>query len=537
MKILAWQDLMENNAWTPASNRNEYTRKCGFQMIARITSSKSFRQVVYYNENKLKDKSAQCIDAVGFGQEHYTLTSKEKLQRLQKQARKNRQVKTNAMHISLNFEHGEKLSQFKLRQIAASYMDKIGFGGQPYLVYLHKDAGHPHIHIVTTNIRDDGSRIPTHNIGATIGMVAREQVEEEFGLVKAAGRGNAYFQGIVPADIEGILGGTVKNKATVSNIVRAVLSKYQFTSLGEFNAILRQFNVMADPGAEGSLLREREGILYSAIDKEGEKAGAQIKASSIYVNGWGNLPNSPTTRLLKAKYEQSAYRRQAFRDELAATIEQILQQGVLFSEFRERLRAKKIEITVRYNVKGHMSGIIFVDHENGVAFQGSDLRKGMGAAGIAARLVSAENITRSFNTRLVNDTLAATVYSEGFVQVLRAWKDSGLQVEARQLPDGAVYFYMGATHLPTGSFIPAPSHIQKYLLVNLSRADSRTNRGYRRREDSPAEIHAAVSTLASSGLWLHSIIRELVTAEEEQGHLPYELLKEAKKRKRKKRSR
>jgi hypothetical protein len=31
-------------------------------------------------------------------------------------------------------------------------MDKIGFGDQPYLVYRHLDAGHPHIHIVTKTL-------------------------------------------------------------------------------------------------------------------------------------------------------------------------------------------------------------------------------------------------------------------------------------------------------------------------------------------------------------------------------------------------
>ena len=38
-------------------------------------------------------------------------------------------------------------------------MQGIGFGNQPYLVYQHHDAGHPHIHMVTANIQADGQRI------------------------------------------------------------------------------------------------------------------------------------------------------------------------------------------------------------------------------------------------------------------------------------------------------------------------------------------------------------------------------------------
>jgi len=78
---------------------------------------------------------------------------------------KNARAKTNCVHISLNFDVSEKLNKNKLNEIAADYMDKIGFGDQPYLVYQHNDAAHPHLHIVTTNIREDGKRISIHNLG------------------------------------------------------------------------------------------------------------------------------------------------------------------------------------------------------------------------------------------------------------------------------------------------------------------------------------------------------------------------------------
>ena len=44
------------------------------------------------------------------------------------------------------------LNKEKLCAIAETYMKAIGFEKQPYLVYRHYDAGHPHIHIVSTNI-------------------------------------------------------------------------------------------------------------------------------------------------------------------------------------------------------------------------------------------------------------------------------------------------------------------------------------------------------------------------------------------------
>jgi hypothetical protein len=79
----------------------------------------------------------------------------------------NSRVKTNTLHIILNFDRDDKPDVNTLQQIAAAYMEKIGFGDQPYLVYQHKDASHPHLHIVTTNVQVDGNRISIHNIGKT----------------------------------------------------------------------------------------------------------------------------------------------------------------------------------------------------------------------------------------------------------------------------------------------------------------------------------------------------------------------------------
>jgi hypothetical protein len=71
----------------------------------------------------------------------------------------NENVSGNSVHISLNFAAENNLSKEHLQQIAAEYMEQIGFGKQPYWVYQHNDAGDKHIHIVSVKVRPDGSRI------------------------------------------------------------------------------------------------------------------------------------------------------------------------------------------------------------------------------------------------------------------------------------------------------------------------------------------------------------------------------------------
>ena len=129
-------------------------------MVAKITLPASIKKALNYNEQKLKEGKAVCIYAHQFLKEAEKLNFYEKLQRFEALIALNKRASTNTVHISLNFGLNEKMEKEKLAGIACLYMYKIGFDEQPYLVYQHLDAGHPHIHIVSTNIKKDGKESP-----------------------------------------------------------------------------------------------------------------------------------------------------------------------------------------------------------------------------------------------------------------------------------------------------------------------------------------------------------------------------------------
>lgn len=93
-------------------------------MVARISVGKIIKRMVNYNELKLQQGKAMLIDAVHFGKEAEDLNFRNKLYRFEMLQEKNQNVKTNAVHISLNFDISEKLEREKLQQIAAAYMEK-----------------------------------------------------------------------------------------------------------------------------------------------------------------------------------------------------------------------------------------------------------------------------------------------------------------------------------------------------------------------------------------------------------------------------
>src|SRR3954466_12428633 len=103
-------------------------------MVARIKKTQRLSKAVNYNEKKVQQHKAECINAVNYAKDPEQLNCYQKLHRLEHQAALNQRVKSNSVHISLNFDATDKLDKEKLNQIADSYMQQIGFGKQPYLV-------------------------------------------------------------------------------------------------------------------------------------------------------------------------------------------------------------------------------------------------------------------------------------------------------------------------------------------------------------------------------------------------------------------
>lgn len=350
-------------------------------MVAKVISGKTIRGVLNYNENKVKAGVADCILASKFGCQVNELTFSNKLNRFEKLIALNRKTKTNTIHISLNFDVSEKIALEKMNAIIAAYMNRIGFGDQPYLAYQHRDAAHPHVHIVTTNIQSSGQRIDIHNIGRNQSEKARKEIEKTFGLVRAEGR-RKEEQVFKPVNPEQAIYGKSETKRTISNVVRMVIGSYKYTSLPEFNAALRQFNVMADRGKEGTRMHDKKGLMYSILDNKGNKVGVPIKASSIY--------RKPMLSFLEKQFKLNEVMRGPHKEKLKSCIDGVLasKQSLSRAAFMTALNKQSIYVLFRENAEGLIYGVTFVDNKNKVVFNGSDLGKAYSAKAIVARLSS-----------------------------------------------------------------------------------------------------------------------------------------------------
>ncbi len=351
-------------------------------MVAVIKTGHSIHRIFNYNENKVKAGVAECIGAGNYPIDPDKMSLSMKLNRFLKQMKLNENVKRNSVHISLNFDVSEShLSQEKLLAIAEDYMEKIGFGKQPYLVYQHYDAGHPHIHLVTTNVEADGKRIDLHHLGIRKSEPARKVIEKDFGLVAAEAQKKQENYLLKPISASKALYGKSQTKMAIQNVLEAVLSQYKYTSLPELNSVLKQYNVIAERGTEDSRVYQTGGLLYRVLDAAGNPIGVPIKASLFY--------NKPTLKFLEQKFRENEPKRMPYKTRIRNAIDMaLLGKRPTLLGLIKALEKQGIHTALRTNETGMMYGITYVDHQTKSVFNGSALGKQYSAKAIQERCVS-----------------------------------------------------------------------------------------------------------------------------------------------------
>lgn len=347
-------------------------------MVAKITTPGHLLKALYYNENKVTNGKAVCLHAGGFLRDANEMTVNQKAKGFERLNERNERAKTKTLHISLNFDPSEKLTDAQLKEIAAAYLKGIGFEGQPYLVYRHNDAGHPHIHIVTTTIKEDGSRINTHNIGRNQSEKTRKELEKQFGLVKAGGR-KTIKQDLPPRIGTGLQYGKTETHKAITQVISSVIKNYLFSSLPELNAVLRKYGVQADPGTETSRVYKHRGLNFRMLDANGKPVGVPIKASSI--------PGKPTLDRLEKLFDENKLKKDPFKTVIKNAVEDaLLSKPGNLQDLKKILAAKNIDLVLRQAPDGRTYGVTFIDENNRVVINGSDLGKAYSAAHLQIRL-------------------------------------------------------------------------------------------------------------------------------------------------------
>jgi len=334
-------------------------------MIAKIGRSGNLYGALAYNQLKVVNENGQILFAnkiIETANGHYSVA--QLAQSFAPYLIANRNTEKHTLHISLNPDPKDTVSDDKFREMAQEYMQEMGYGQQPFLVFKHTDIDRTHIHIVSVCVDEEGKKISDKFEKRRSMNVCRE-LERKHDLIPATDKGHQQNNKVLsPVDYQ-----TGDIKSQIASVIRHLPKYYQFQTLGEHNALLSLFNITTEK-VEGELQGKfQQGLLYFALNDKGEKVSHPFKASLF-----GKDAGISELELHFEKSKETLKNHTA-KPTIKAVVAMALQSTSDEQTFKKQLAEQGINVIVRRNDTERIYGITFIDHNSMTVWNGSRLGK------------------------------------------------------------------------------------------------------------------------------------------------------------------
>ena len=337
-------------------------------MIAKISSSANLAGALGYNFKKVDTGGASVLLAEGlYEPPGATYTLHEVLSDMQALIPSKCRTKNLVFHCSLNPHPKEKLTDENLIRIAQEYMQALGYGSQPYIVFKHHDIEREHIHIVSLRVNSAGEKINDKFENRRSKRIT-DHLEHKYGLIPSTPskeqRTNA------PTSQENLTSDNIRSE--IAQTLRGILTHYHFCSLGEFKAIIGGYQLTVEEVKNSYRGREYNGIVYAPTDEAGNKLCPPLHASKIG-RGVGYTA-------LQSKMRQSKQGIKPFLPEMRQRVLAVMRTSPQTEEeLLASLEKSGLRCLIRKSEGGRIDGITFIDDNLGIALNGSRLGQGYAA--------------------------------------------------------------------------------------------------------------------------------------------------------------
>ena len=338
-------------------------------MVAKISIGSSLYGALAYNGEKMNKEQGRVLGANKIilpadGQ----IDIARMVENFNDFMPKTGKTKKPVLHISLNPHPDDRLSEQQYEILAREYLDKLGFGEQPYIIYKHMDIDRHHIHIVTVNVNEQGKRLNQDFLFRRSKRITTG-LEEKYNLHKAQREKITPDMPIRKVDPSGDI------KRQVANTVKMVGMRYMFQTIGEYNAILSLYNIRCEQTDGRVNGREYHGLVYFATDDDGKTIATPFKAS--------RLGKFASRTAIDSRFEKAKD-----KIEVAPTkrnVDDVLANAADKSDFIAKLKVRNIDVVFRYTDEGRIYGVTFIDHGTMTVLNGSRLGKEFSANAINDR--------------------------------------------------------------------------------------------------------------------------------------------------------
>ena len=401
-------------------------------MIAKISATENLGGALGYNFKKVEKGEASILLAAELYQDKEgSYTIEEVFADMEALIPKKCRTKKTVFHCSLNPHPDEKLSDETLVKIAKEYMEALGYGKQPYIVFKHNDIAREHIHIVSLRVDSEGRKL-NDRFEKRRSKQITDALERKYNLIPSSKVTDKAMKETPKIDTN-----KGKIKEQVANVVRMVLKHYCFCSLGELNAILSKYNLAVEEVKTEFRGKKYDGLVYVPTDDKGGKISTPINASDI---GRGVGYTAVQNRMQKSKLAVKPLV-PAIRGKVLQTMRTSPRTE---EELRQRLEEQGLRVVIRKNESGRIYGITFIDDEVGIALNGSRLGKGY-----AANIFNAY-----FSNSTYNPFLDETLYGSPSVRLEQSATVQTLQQnteESDNLVDELIEDMVGESFGTTGN--------------------------------------------------------------------------------------
>lgn len=301
----------------------------------------------------------------------------------------NIKVKKPVFTVSINpsDEDLEHLTDDELLQIAKDYMEQMGYGKQPAVIFKHRDIERTHLHIVSIRVDRNGNKIDD-KFDKTKSSKIRRELEIKYNLTQAqkvkrkkkAENEEKYIAGSRQLIADKLNAG---EGLPIENVRRILRYAHQY-NISDFKSYNR---VLAIMGLRSEVIDKDgfRGLMYYVIDENGNQISQAVKGSQISKEF--SLPkvekflSSNATNTYKAEVKKNN------RKSVKSIIDRTLKIKTLdYPTFKNILKANGIYVSESRGEGGKIFGITFIDTVNGQVYKGSELGKQYSASNILSQL-------------------------------------------------------------------------------------------------------------------------------------------------------
>lgn len=303
-------------------------------MIVKILSKTATFNAVRYNTNKMDRQTGELMRIKNFGilGNAFELTPEEVKNYLKAFSAANKKVKSPQFHAVISCK-GREYNKEQLANIAESWLSKMGYGENPYIVVFHSDTENNHVHIVSTRVTKDSKK-----------------VDDRFDRPRAIRHLDEILK-----DVYQKQAGTIKN-----------IESYSFSTLAQFKMLFEKMNFS---------IQEKDGNLTVW------KSGEMIKTYSLdKLNTMARSYRKDNKQL--AQLRQIVHKYKTETDSSLVGVFQKLpgnRDGKLsaYQSDLTDLLHEKFGLEFIFHFKGNRIpyGYTMIDHKNKTVIKGSELMK------------------------------------------------------------------------------------------------------------------------------------------------------------------